>query len=197
MSTRDRILDGAAQVMRTRGLAYTTTKEIARAAGFSEATLYKVFEDKVELFLCVLAERLPSFSAVRDGPAVHVGRGTVEGTLETFAVEALLFYVESFPIAASLYSDPKLLARHREGVHARGAGPHKVTEAVGEYLRAEQQAGRIAQDADPEAAATLLVGGCFQRAFLLTYAGESSTRADARRFATALVRTLMPALRPD
>ncbi|MGH3995405.1 MAG: helix-turn-helix domain-containing protein, partial [Pseudonocardiaceae bacterium] len=37
MSTRDRILDGAAEVMRTRGLANTTTKEIAKAAGLSEA----------------------------------------------------------------------------------------------------------------------------------------------------------------
>ena len=32
-STRERILDAAAQVMSSRGLAATTTKEIARAAG--------------------------------------------------------------------------------------------------------------------------------------------------------------------
>ncbi|HEX4258089.1 MAG TPA: helix-turn-helix domain-containing protein, partial [Streptosporangiaceae bacterium] len=44
--TRDRILDAATHVMRTRGFARTTTKEIARAAGYSEATLYKHFQDK-------------------------------------------------------------------------------------------------------------------------------------------------------
>ena len=58
--TRDRILDAAAHVMRTRGFARTTTKEIARAAGYSEATLYKHFQDKTDLFLAVLKERLPS-----------------------------------------------------------------------------------------------------------------------------------------
>ena len=44
-STRDRMLDAAYTVMRTRGLARATTKEIAREAGFSEAALYKHFED--------------------------------------------------------------------------------------------------------------------------------------------------------
>src|ERR1700723_2853279 len=62
-NTRDRILDAAAHVMRTRGFARTTTKEIARAAGYSEATLYKHFLDKTDLFLAVLKERLPSLGS--------------------------------------------------------------------------------------------------------------------------------------
>ena len=41
MSTRDRMLDAAAHVMHTRGLSRATTKEIAKAAGYSEAALYK------------------------------------------------------------------------------------------------------------------------------------------------------------
>ena len=61
--TRDRILDAAAHVMRTLGFARTTTKEIARAAGYSEATLYKHFQDKTDLFLAVLKERLPSLGS--------------------------------------------------------------------------------------------------------------------------------------
>src|ERR1700760_4013925 len=61
--TRDRILDAAAHVMRTRGFARTTPKEIARAAGYSEATLYKHFTDKTDLFLAVLKERLPSLGS--------------------------------------------------------------------------------------------------------------------------------------
>ena len=57
MSTRERILTAAAEVMRTKGLARSTTKEIARASGFSEATLYKHFANQEELFLAVLGER--------------------------------------------------------------------------------------------------------------------------------------------
>ena len=203
MTTRDRILDGAAQVMRERGLANTTTKQIARAAGFSEATLYKIFEDKIDIFLAVLNERLgktpgrPRFALVREGPMASVGRSTVQRNLETFAIDALLFYAEVFPIGASLFSDPDLLARYRAALAARGTGPQMVTEAVADYLRAEQRDGRIGTEVDPQAAAMLLVGGCYHRAFLLTFAGQTTTRAMVRRFATTLVGTLMPSLLPD
>jgi AcrR family transcriptional regulator len=43
---RVRILDAAHELMLTLGLARTTTKEIARAAGCSEAALYKHFASK-------------------------------------------------------------------------------------------------------------------------------------------------------
>lgn len=56
---RVRILDAAHELMLTVGLARATTKEIARAAGCSEAALYKYFDTKEELFVRVLAERLP------------------------------------------------------------------------------------------------------------------------------------------
>ncbi|MFJ2441092.1 MULTISPECIES: TetR family transcriptional regulator [unclassified Streptomyces] len=46
--TRARILDAAASLMTTVGLTRTTTKEIARAVGCSEAALYKHFRDKKE-----------------------------------------------------------------------------------------------------------------------------------------------------
>lgn len=54
-----RIIDAAHQLMLTIGLARATTKEIARAAGCSEAALYKHFPSKEELFVAVLRERLP------------------------------------------------------------------------------------------------------------------------------------------
>ena len=50
MATRDRILDAAARIMRTEGVARATTKQIASEAGYSEATLYKHFSDKATAF---------------------------------------------------------------------------------------------------------------------------------------------------
>lgn len=189
-STRDRILDGAAEVMRDRGLVHTTTKQIARAAGFSEATLYKVFADKTDLFLCVLTERLPTIDLVR---GELPGEESVRDTLRRAGAQALAFYAQSFPMNASLFADVDLLARHRDAVHARGAGPAVVNEAVADYLRAEQRAGRIAATADPDAVAAALIGGCFQRAFLHAFAGEEPV--DETEFVRALVDTLLPALR--
>lgn len=190
MSTRDRILDGAAEVMRTRGLANSTTKEIARAAGLSEAMLYKVFRDKVDLFLGVLTERLPRIAVLSDGPA---GQGTAAG-LRQLAAELLSFYLESFPIAASVFSDPDLLTRHREAVRERGAGPHLLVEGVAAYLSAEQRAGRVAPTARPDVVAELLVGACLHRAFLVRFAGETATPADIRRFAADVATALEPTL---
>ena len=40
---RDRILAGALQVVREKGVVAATTKEIARAAGISEALVFKYF----------------------------------------------------------------------------------------------------------------------------------------------------------
>jgi len=95
--TRREIVEAAQRVMREKGLARSTTKEIARAAGYSEGTLYKHFESKEDLFLSVLAERLPSFLALVEELPARVGRGTVRETLEEVASKALAFYGEIVP----------------------------------------------------------------------------------------------------
>ncbi len=196
MSARDRILDGAAEVMRARGLANTTTKEIAKAAGLSEAMLYKVFRDKVDLFLGVLSERLPRIAVLRDDPAEYLGHDTMPAGLRRLVAELLSFYLEAFPIAASVFSDPELLTRHREAVLERDAGPHTVVEGVAAFLGAEQRAGRVAPTARPDVVAELLVGACFHRAFLVRFAGETATPDHIRRFAEDVVQALEPALNP-
>lgn len=191
MSSRDRILDGAAEVMRARGLANTTTKQIARAAGLSEAMLYKVFRDKVDLFLGVLTERLPRTADLTDG---DIGRDPLPAGLRRLAGEVLSFYLESFPIAASVFSDPDLLTRHRQALHERGAGPHLVVEGVAAHLAAEQRAGRMGPAVKPAVVAELLVGACLHRAFLVRFAGETATPDHIRRFAADVVAALEPAL---
>ncbi len=216
MTTRDAILDGAWRVMRTRGLAGTTTKEIARAAGYSEATLYKLFSDKVDLFLSVLSERLPRVGVVTHGVADLAGTGAVAANLERIVSETCRFYAASFPLAMSLFSDPALLARHRAGVRELGAGPEVVVEAVRAYLRAEQSLARVGPRAPVDAAAMSLVGACFHRAFLLRFADtgaadrpEPDGLADDDRpeeddgqdptagaFAAGVVASVLPALVP-
>src|SRR4051812_41935287 len=111
--------------MRTRGLARATTKEIAKAAGFSEAALYKHFPDKTGIFLAVLVERTPgSLRPLLADLDTRVGQGIVKDTLEQFARAAVDFYRASFPMAASLFSEPQLLAAHRDALRERDAGPH-------------------------------------------------------------------------
>ncbi|WP_433270012.1 TetR/AcrR family transcriptional regulator [Actinosynnema sp. CS-041913] len=151
--------------MRTKGLARATTKEIAKAAGFSEAALYKHFQDKTELFLAVLKERVPSDLGSLLG-SLRAGKGDLRQTLVKFAEIALGFYTDTFPIAASIFSEPALLAAHNEALRQRGTGPHLVVKALAGYLSAEQEIGRLAPEVDAETAAGLLLGACHYHAFL-------------------------------
>lgn len=190
MTTRDRMLDAAAHVMRTRGLVGATTKEIAKAAGYSEAALYKHFRDKTDLFLAVLTERVPSpLAKVLGTLDQRVGQGSVTDTLEEVARAAITFYRHGFPMAAALFADPRLLAAYRDTLRRRGAGPQHVTRAVAAYLAAEKEQGRTT--ADPDAAAALLVGACLQHAFLGHFIADQDEDA---HLATALVRTLADGL---
>ena len=198
MSTRDRIIDAAAHVMHTRGLARSTTKEIAKAAGFSEAALYKHFKDKTDLFLAVLAERAPgNLGPLLAGLGNRVGQGTIQETLVEIARAALGFYTQSFPMAASLFSEPQLLAAHRAALRERGAGPQHVSYALAAYLAAEQNLGRIHPEADPYAAAALLLGACLQTAFLSHFSDPEPAQEPADQFVTTLTTTLMRGLIPQ
>jgi AcrR family transcriptional regulator len=190
--TRDRILDAAAQVMHRDGLARSTTKQIARAAGYSEATLYKHFDDKTDLFLAVLKERLPPLG----GLLAAEPDGSLRDNLVAIAARTQAFYHDSYPIGASLFSEPTLLAAHRAELERRGAGPHKPVDGLTGYLRAEQRAGRIRADADCAAAAQLLIGGCLYHAFLDTFAQREFDPARAEHRAAALVDTLLAGLTP-
>ncbi|MGP4008687.1 TetR/AcrR family transcriptional regulator [Streptomyces sp. 4N124] len=187
---RVRILDAAHELMLTVGLARATTKEIAKAAGCSEAALYKHFASKEDLFIRVLAERLPRLGPLLTSLAAEPGRHTLEENLTEIARQAALFYEQSFPIAASLYAETQLKRRHDDAMRQMGMGPHKPIEGLDAYLRAEQDAGRIRADADTFAAASLLLGACAQRAFAYDATPEG-VRPPLDDFARRLARTLL------
>jgi len=189
--TRERILDATVGIMREQGLARATTKEIARAAGLSEAALYRHFRSKEEIFLRVMRERLPRFiEAIKDLPS-RVGRGPVADTLVEIALAAVTYYSEAVPIISSLFSEPEILVRHQQALREENAGPHLALSALSAHLRAEQRIGRLSKTLDAEAASALLLGACFQRAFLRRFLGTRAVDRDERRFARKLVSTLL------
>ncbi|GAA1694034.1 TetR/AcrR family transcriptional regulator [Glycomyces endophyticus] len=187
MGTRDRILDAAAAVMREKGVAGATTKEIARVAGCSEALLYKHFPDKTTLLLRVLGERMPSFTA-----AAVPGEGEVAENLAAIAHGALRFYLRGFPMMASAVAQPELLSGLRDSLAPHGAGPEVPVAAIADYLAAEQRLERVDPGVDPAAMAALLMGACFQQAFLAHFRGETELPRSA---ADALVAALLAPLR--
>ena len=194
--TREQIIDATATVIRTIGLGRTTTKEIALAAGLSEAALYRYFTDKTDLFLCVIGERVPQFiSALNDLPE-RVGHRTVRINLEEIARVALQFYDHTLPIATALFSEPDLLARHQEQLRKKAAGPQRTIDLLAGYVRAEQRLGRLNQRADPEAAASLLLGACAARSLMRRFIGEHDAPEEDERFIRQIVRTMLFGLAP-
>lgn len=187
MGSREEIVAAAAKVMREQGYAHATTKAIARTAGYSEAMLYKHFRDKTDLFLSVLGEELPALGATLADLTADPGQAPLRDNLARLARLGLAFYLEGFPIAVSVFSSRELLRSHRERL--RGHGPHLLLRGVAEYLRAEAALGRISAGTDVEAAASLLLGACFQQAFLATF--EERQPADlADRLADTLLAGL-------
>ncbi|MEU1984858.1 TetR/AcrR family transcriptional regulator [Nocardia sp. NPDC019395] len=186
MSTRERILDAAADILRTRGVVYATTKEIAQATGVSEPTLYKYFGDKESLLLAVLRERVPGVSRAD----VRPGAGDVRENLTELAHAALDFYRQTIPMLGALLADPQRMAAHRVAMAELGAGPDKAVAGFSAYVRAERDLGRIAAGANPDAVASLLVGACFHEAFLSYYAHGAEVSAASRSTARDLVDAL-------
>jgi hypothetical protein len=116
--------------------------------------------------------------------------------LQDVAYAAIAFYRQTFPIAASLFSEPQLLAAHRAALPGPDSGPQHVSHALAGYLAAERDLGRISSDADPHAAAALLLGACLQHAFLAAFADTPIDDRSMRGIAADLTRTLVAGLAP-
>ncbi|MDH6128319.1 TetR/AcrR family transcriptional regulator C-terminal domain-containing protein [Kitasatospora sp. GP82] len=152
----------------------------------------------------MLHERAPRFSDALAELPDHAGEGDVAEQLVQVARAAVPFYRRSFPMAASLFASPDLLAAHRQKLDIETAGPQKATEHLARYLGAEQRLGRVAPTVGPDAAAELLIGACVHRAFLPLFfapgAPDDTLRPENdERFAQEIVRTLSghPASRPE
>jgi hypothetical protein len=99
-------------------------------------------------------------------------------------------------MGASFIADPELLARHRELLQHRGAGPQRANEAVAAYLRAEQKLGRVRGEADPEAVAYMLLGALYQYVYWRQFLGRPPEPDTDDRFIASILATLDLALAP-
>lgn len=191
--TREQILDAAARLLVERGLPAATTKEIARAAGVAEGTLYKHFAGKQELFGCVLRERMPGFVAlIQDLPA-RAGRGTVAGNLAELAEAAVAFFTQAVPLLTALAAKRELL---RTRATPPGVGPVASLRSLGEYLRLEQGLGRVRADVPVAIAAQALLGACHSYVLVHHLFGDEARVAPPAEFVAGLIDVVASGLLP-
>jgi AcrR family transcriptional regulator len=192
--TRTRILAAAAQLLRDKGLSGTTTREIARAAGLSDAAIYSHFKSRGELLKALIPASLVDYKGSAEAFLKRVGQGTVKGNLKFLMKLARNFFQEASPKIALILAEPELF--NEPG--GRPISPDKSNRAetfMADYIRAEQRMGRINAGADPAAIGTILLATAFYEGFTAGLLGTAFT-AQRPSSAEEIIDALMAGLAP-
>lgn len=186
---RQTLLEHARSLVRREGPEALTMRRLAAEAGCALGLPYKVFESRedlaaglVELELRDLARRLEEWAA-------GAGRRTVGRQLDRWAeilvesgVPALL---RENQLASATIDARMATATRASGILA------SLERTVPDYLRAEQQLGRVRADVDPELYGFLVTGAVHN----LLVSGPDyhrPSRAALRRMLDALAADLAP-----
>ncbi len=159
---REAILAAALRLIRERGIARVTSREVAAAAGVSEASVFYHYKDRAGLLQAVFEQGLQPLQALAlggglSGAELHDALTRYAHTLDEFLDQAL-------PVMAAAQSDTALRDAMAAYMTEQNLGPHRGIAALGDYLAAEQAAGRARRGVDPHAVAMLFVGACYTRA---------------------------------
>ncbi|MBF6426718.1 TetR/AcrR family transcriptional regulator C-terminal domain-containing protein [Nocardia cyriacigeorgica] len=80
-------------------------------------------------------------------------------------------------LLAVLLGDPALRTEYQRVAERHGAGPRVAVDRLADYLRAEQELGRLRDEVDPRVAAMVLVGVA-QNVVITELATGSSSQPD-------------------
>jgi hypothetical protein len=160
LDTRRRIVEATSQLMRERDNT-AMAGEMAPAMRF-------------DAFLALLQDRLPVWNRVLGDLSHLVGKADVNEVLIPVARAAIEFNVEILGAGTIAFTSPDQLIRFRRAMGVQGLGPQESLEPLVAYLAAEQRLGRIASDIDPDATARLLLGACFQHAYIEVIMGRDA-----------------------
>lgn len=159
---REAIVAAALQILRDRGIGRLTTREVARLAGVSEASVFYHYTDRAGLLRAVFEAGVRPLQAVGEaglsGPDRHEVLSRLGRAFEQFLDEVL-------PVLSAAQSDVELRDALGTYMAQQNLGPHRGVQALGKYLSAEQAAGRVRADIDPRAVALMFVGACTTRAW--------------------------------
>src|SRR5262249_24603124 len=147
----DVVLRIARDIFRAQGHT-ATTREIAQAAGISEAILYQRFGSKDELFFTAMRPRGPDLEQLLGPPDPSEDALTY---LRTVVVRLGEHFAEVIPLALRVMAhpsfDPASLARAQPG------GPPVLQESLAERLASLARRGELAMPSAAAVTARLLL----------------------------------------
>lgn len=141
---------------RTEGL---TVRRIAQEARVASGVLYNYFTDKEDLLAQGLLAHITTVARTLTPPP-DPGEGSLEANLVAYLQYLLDLHERILPAFAGLLTQPKVVARFN-ALPAEDKGGN-LRQHLAAHLHAEQQIGRLAPHVDTNAAATLLVGACYE-----------------------------------
>lgn len=190
---REHLIDVAETMLGQGHVSAITTREIARSAGVSDGVLYNYFDGKQDLLVTALLRRYATFLARFEASLPVPGQATVEESLVELATSVHALVADTLPIVAGLVSDPGLQRSFIAGIHTEPLGPHRFIRPLVDYLRVEQDAGRVG-DVDIESVIHLIVGPALMMGFAEVIGGVS--RQDSAERLPLLMRTLLRGIGP-
>ena len=166
-TTRARLIAATVEVVREVGYAHATTRLIAQHAGVAEGTIYRHFPDKAALFFAAVFQRNAAVLEGLSGLADRAGASTVEANLTETLLRLASLRAELLPLELALLTDPELADRRRQAVTELRTGKLEgPPQLIAEYLRAEQQLGRVRTDATAEDMAVTVLAALFGMALM-------------------------------
>jgi AcrR family transcriptional regulator len=163
--TRTAILEAAHRVIADVGVSGATTREIARAAGCAEGTLYVHFESRFALLAGLFDKNVTIARRAMQALAEKVGLNDPLKNLAGALTDVRAFLERVMPILAGVYADHGLRKTFREKWPEAGFGPQRFRAHIDDYIRREQEIGRIARQVEPGVASEALLSLLFFQTF--------------------------------
>jgi AcrR family transcriptional regulator len=186
---REEILRATHELLRERGMAKLTTREVAERAGVSEGSVFYHFEDRFGLLKAVFELSLGPLHLEEASPGPD---DVLRTTLTQMSEGIETFLNGSLDVMMAAQSDSGL----RDSLHAfmleRDYGPHRGVAGIGAYIAAKQKAGSVRADLDPKVVASMIVNDAFQRAAVPKLIGNRKGIQPRPAFIDTLMAMLTP-----
>lgn len=179
---RASLLDHARTLVVREGPAALTMRALATEAGCAVGLPYKVFEDRNEIVAVIVHTELQRLRTACDELVHRAGTGTVGGNLTWFA--GVFLDSPAVALAQELLGDEALRRSVTTRAHQAGLGPGDFPRVVADYLAAEQRAGRVASDVEPDVFG-FLIASTLHNHLVAGDAWPRPSRSDLDRILTA------------
>ncbi len=157
---REEILKVTLDLLRERGIARLTTREVAAAAGVSEGSIFYHFGDRSGLLKAVFEQSLDTLKTL----SIQAYMGDdIRATLSGYSDAICQFLDSGLDVLMAAQADVELREAVISFLMENDYGPHRGIAGIGHYLAEQQAEGNVRSDIDPKFISYTVVSDAFHR----------------------------------